>query len=243
MKKYILMVSMVLTSFLFFSCQPSSKEDLKDAQLCLNSSAPADARGCLNKISSDTSAAAYKLRCSAVFISEGFNTPATFSDALDKLKNPGTCTGGCSSTVGAINALNFHAGANLGSEATARARNLTVSSEAFSYCSQSQTGIYLQISSLFRLGTIVAMAAYQANGSGTPTDDQIKAQISGLDSATLGSIVNLTYSSSCQNLTTTSDSTKAYCTELGKAVSSGTTDVAVGNCLKIKLQNPASACP
>lgn len=242
MKNYLFLASLSLTSSLFFSCQQSSKEDLKEAQLCLNTSTPADARGCLSKISSDTSAAAYKLRCSAVFISEGFNTPATFADALEKLKNPGTCTGGCSSTVTTINALNFHAGLNLGADAIARARNLAVSAEAFSYCAQSQAGIYLQISSLFRLGTIAAMASYAANGSGAPTEDQIKAQIASLDSATLGAIVNLTYSSSCQDLTTASDSTKAYCTELGKAVSSGTTDAAIGSCLKIKLQNPANPC-
>ena len=118
-----------------------------------------------------------------------------------------------------------------------------MSAEAFSYCSQSQAGIYLQISSLFRLGTIAAMASYAANGSATPTDDQIKAQIAALDSATLGAIVNITYNSSCQNLSSASDSTKAYCTELGKAVSSGTTETAIGNCLKIKLQNPAATCP
>lgn len=242
MKKQLVRITLALTSLLFFSCQQSSKEDLKEAQLCLNTSAPADARGCLNKIASDTSATAYKLRCSAVFISEGFNTPATFADALDKLKNPGTCTGGCSSTVTAINALNFHSGSNLGADAAARARNIAVSAEAFSYCSQSQAGIYLQISSLFRLGTIASMAAYAANGSGTPTEDQIKAQIAGLDSATLGSIVTITYNSSCQNLSTASDSTKAYCDELGKAVSAGSTDAVIGNCLKIKLQNPANPC-
>ena len=242
MKNNLLLASVSLASLLFFSCQQSSKEDLKEAQLCLNSAAPSDARACLSKISSDTSAAAYKLRCSAVFISEGFNTPATFSNALDTLKNPGTCTGGCSSTVTAINALNFHAGINLGSDAVARARNLTVSAEAFSYCAQSQAGIYLQISSLFRLGTIAAMASYAANGSAAPTQDQIKAQIAGLDSATLGSIVKLTYSSSCADISTASDSTKAYCTELGKAVNSGTTDAAIGTCLKIKLQNPANPC-
>ena len=132
MKKTLttIIISLLITAF--FSCQKSATENLKDAQLCLNSSAPAEARGCLSKIEADTSALANKLRCSAIFISEGFNTPASFISALDKLNAPGTCGAGCSSTVNAVTALSFKSGNNFGvSGAVNRQHNLDVSAEAY----------------------------------------------------------------------------------------------------------------
>lgn len=243
MKKTVVLFTLITAASLLFSCQRSAKDDLKDAQLCLNTSAPAEARNCLTKIASDTSATAYKLRCAAVFISEGFNTPASFTDALDKLKNPGTCTGGCSSTVTAINTLNFHNGSNLSTDAAARQRNLDISAEAFDNCGQAGANIYMQISSLFRLGTLASMTAYQTSGGVPPTEDQIKTAIGSLSDADLGAIAVATYTATCTNLTNASDSTKAYCTELGVAVNSSTNQTAVGSCFKNKLQNPNYVCP
>ncbi len=243
MKKNCANLILAVSSLLILSCQKaSSKDDLKDAQLCLNTSAAVDARACLSKIASDTSLTANKLRCAAVFIAEGV-TAVTLADSLDKLKTPGTCTGGCSATVTAINGLNFHNGVNLSSDAVARQRNIDVAAEAFTYCSASGSSLYTQISSLFRIGTLASMAAYPLTGGAQPTEDQIKTAIASLDNATLGSIVTSTYSTSCQNLSTASDATKAYCTELSGAINGGSSPTAIGNCLKIKLQNPSAACP
>ncbi len=244
MKKTAAVIIMTIATSFLFSCQKaSSKDDLKEAQLCLNSSAPAEARGCLTKIASDVSATAYKLRCAAVFISEGFNTAASFTDALDKLKNPGSCSGGCSSTVNAINSLNFHKGTSLNTDAPARQRNIDVATEAYTYCSLADTNIYQQISSIFRIGTLASMAAYQVTGGATPTEDDIKTAIGTLPDATLGSIAVSTYNGSCTDVTNASDSTKAFCTELGIAVNSKSGDAAIGACFKYKLANPTLNCP
>ncbi len=243
MKKHTLKLALTLTSLFIFSCaKVSSKEDLKDAQLCLNNSPAAAARECVAKIASDVSAAANKLRCAAVFISEGV-TATTFTDALDKIKNNGTCTGGCSSTVSAISSLNFHSGENLSTDAAARAKNVATSVEAFTYCSKSDTKIYTDISSLFRIGTEAAMLAYPLTGGATPTEDQIKTAVASMDAETIGTVVQTTFNSSCSNRVDESDTAKKYCDELASAVAGGATATAIGNCFKGKLQNPAYVCP
>lgn len=234
------LISLTLVSTLF-SCQKSSQENLKEAQLCLNNSAASEARACLDKISSDTSAQAYKLRCAAVFISEGFNSPTSFTSALDQLNGSGSCSGGCSSTVDTMNVFNFHSGNN--TDATNRQRNLDVSEEAFNYCSAAETNIYMQISSIFRIGTLLSMTAYAATGGTTPTIDQMKSSISSLPASDVGAIVVTTYQTTCSDLTTASDATKKYCTELGVAVNAGGSQTQIGDCLKNKLSNPSYTCP
>ena len=225
-----------------FSCAKSEKNDLKDTQLCLNSAPASQAMACTNKIASDFSAQAYKLRCSAIFISEGFNTPSSFVDALEKINNPtGTCTGGCSPTVGAITALTFKNANN--ASATDLARSSASANLAFSYCSLAETGIYMQISSLFKIGTLTANLAYAASGGGALDENQIKTQLANLSNADMGSLAVSTYSATCQNLEKASVSTKIYCAELGTAVNSGGTEAAIGACFKAKLANPSSACP
>lgn len=231
-----------LTLGLFSCAKSSDKNDLKEAQLCLNTATSSEALTCIDKIASNNSAQAYKLRCAAVFISEGFNTPTAFIEALDKINNnSGSCTGGCSSTVGAISALSFKNTDN--NSATDRAHSAAVADQAFSYCSLSDTGIYMQISSIFKIGTLAANIAYQTNGGTTPTEDQIKTAISSLPDAEMGQLATSTYNATCQNLEKASDSTKKYCTELGTAVNSGGSDTSIGACLKGKLANPNYVCP
>lgn len=248
MKKILVSAALIVTASTLFSCQKSATENLKDAQLCLNTSAPTEARGCLSKIEGDTSALANKLRCSAVFISEGFNTPASFITALDSLKTPTGCGGGCSSTVTAVTALSFDSGNNVGGSAPAvanRQRNLDVSVEAFNYCELSETPIYFQISSLFRIGTLASMTAYSVGGvaGAAPTETEIKAALSTLPNDQLGAIAISTYAATCQDVANASDSTKTYCAELAAAQSSGDGSANdVGVCFKAKLNNPAAVC-
>lgn len=244
MKKTIAITLLSLTSLSILSCaKVSSKEDLKDAQLCLNTAPASAARDCVAKIASDTSPAANKLRCAAIFISEGV-TATTFTDALDKIKNNGTCTGGCSSTVSAISTLNFHSGANLSTDNIARDKNIATSVEAFTYCTQSGTKIYGDISSLFRIGTEAAMIAYPLTGGAEPTEDQIKTAVGSMDAATVGTIVQTTYASSCSNRNADeSENTKKYCDELASALAGGADVTSIGNCFKAKLQDPTHICP
>ncbi len=249
MKNILIKTALILATTAFFSCQKSSTENLKDAQLCLNSSAPSAARGCLSKIEGDSSALANKLRCSAVFISEGFNTPASFITALNSLNKPGTCSGGCSSTVNAVTALSFESGNNVGGTGSAgeanRNRNLAVSVEAYNYCQLSETPIYFQISSLFRIGTLASMTAYSVSGvaGAAPTESEIKTALGQLPNDQLGGIAIATYQATCQNIQNASDSTKAFCAELANAQKTGSGSATdVGICFKAKLSNPAAVC-
>lgn len=227
------------TAFLF-SCAKSEKNDLKDAQLCLNSASGSEALACVDQISSDTSPQAYKLRCSAVFIAEGFKSPTSFVSALDKINNnSGSCTGGCSSTVSAISSLSFS------KSASDQTRSESVANTAFSHCSLAGTPIYMQISSIFKLGTMTANLAYQANGgTSTPNEDEIKAALSSLPPAEIGELTISTYNSTCQNTESSSDAIKKYCKELEAAVNSPTgTPASVGSCLINKLIDPSFICP
>ncbi|MFZ3230387.1 MAG: hypothetical protein WA160_09290 [Pseudobdellovibrio sp.] len=228
----------------FCSCQKSSINDLQDAQLCLDKSVPASAKQCVEKIASDTSENGYKLKCAAVFISEGFNSPASFTSALDQIKSPTSshgCTGSCSSTLAVMNSFNFSSGDN--TQASNRLKNNNTAAEAFSYCSLSGVKIYEQISSLFKLGTMLTMLTPAVTAGGVPTVAQLQAAVSSLPPADVGAIVMTTYQSTCLNLTGASDSTKQYCAELGTAVAGGTTETAIGTCLIAKLNNPSATCP
>jgi hypothetical protein len=241
--KQIILFSILAT---MFSCAKSDKNDLKEAQICLDNSAPSEARACLSKISSNESPQAYKLRCAAVFISEGFNTSSSFIAALDKLTNPsGGCTTTCSSTVAAISALTFKNANN--ANAADRSRSNAAADEAFSYCSLAETNIYMQISSLFKIGTSTANSAYVAMGGAatgaTPTADQIQTALGTLNNTDMGNLAVATYGATCQDTSKASDSTKAYCAQLGASVKGGGTTDQIGACLKGKLANPSYSNP
>ncbi len=233
--KTSLKYAFVIMTCAFYSCAKSEKNDLKETQLCLNTAAPAQAIACTDKIASNNSAQAYKLRCAAVFISEGYNTPSSFIDALDKINAGGGCSGTCSSTVAAISALTFKNANN--ANAADRARSSASASLAFSYCGQSETPIYMQISSLFNLGTLAANQAY-ALGTTNPTETDIKNALATLPAADLGNIASSTYNSTCMDIEKASDSTKKYCAQLSSAVTPGGGADAIGTRLKALLAAP-----
>lgn len=225
------------------SCQKGDSNDLQEAQSCLNTAPAASARACVDKIANDNSAAANSLKCSAIFISEGYGAASSFVDAIESINNTGGCTGGCSSTVNALNALSFKSG-NVAGDANARTKNNQTAAEAFNVCSKANVKFYTQISSLFKIGTEVAMLAYAAGiGGTTPTENEIKAQISNMDAEPLGQLVTTTYNSACQDTQNASDATKKYCAELQTAIAGYSTNTQIGNCLKIKLADPNAACP
>ncbi len=221
-----------------FSCQKNTSEALLDAQICLNTAAPSQARGCVAKIASDTSEFAYKLRCSAVFIAEGYGSTSSFIAAVDSLKSPGTCAGdGCTSTVTAVSALAFKSGDN--TTGSGQAQNLASSLEAFDNCSKSGVSIYGQLSSLFRIGTLAFVATNLTN----PSQAQIEAAIEALPPADLGNLIISTQASSCQNLASAPDSTVAFCNEVGAAISKGGDATQIGDCFKKKATMPSYVCP
>lgn len=234
-----------LFSILFISCQKSNVNDLQEAQLCLDRSTPATAKQCVEKIAADVSENGYKLKCAAVFISEGFNSPASFADALDQIKSPTSghgCVSDCSSTLAVMNSFNFSSGDN--TQASNRAKNNATADEAFNYCTLSGVKIYTLISSLFKLGTMVSMLTPSVIAGGQSTVADLENAINSLTPADVGGVVAIAYQSTCQNLpTTASDSTKQYCSEMGSAYNSGTTNTDIGTCLINKLKDPTATCP
>lgn len=227
MKNYKLLIALTATlaSTTLFSCAKTDTDALQSAQACLNNAAPSAAEACVSGISSNSSAFASSLRCSAIFISQGYNTPSSFLNAIDAINSPETCTGTCSSTVNAL--TTFHFTTNV------------VASQAFTECSASGVKFYTQLSSLFKIGTEAKVIAGVTN----PTADQIQTALASISDTTMGQIVTTTYSSVCTDLTSASDATKKYCAELKAAIEAPTaTTAGIGACLKAKLANPAAVC-
>ena len=237
----ILTAVAILASAFLYSCQKSTKNELSDAQLCLNTATASTALGCVGGISGNVEPLAYSLRCSAIFISQGFGDAASFVNALSSINSPGNCTTGCSSTVNAMYALTFKAAGV--SSPTQLAANNAVAAEAFYQCSQADAKIYTQIASIFRLGTLTSMLAYGATPGAPIDENSLKLALSGLTPTDVGAIVNITYVNTCQNTEKASDSTKAYCAELAKAFNGGATEAAIGTCLIEKLKNPSYSVP
>ncbi len=238
--KLLFPVFAVLMTTALYSCKESDTSKLQDSQLCLNSATSATALACVDNISGDPSPIAYSLRCSAIFISQGFGSAVNFVDALKSINEPANCTG-CSPTVNALNAFKFTSAGVV--TLIDRDANNAAAALAFTQCSQADAKIYTQIASLFRLGTLTSMLAYGISGGAAYTQDQLAAQLQNLIPADVGAIVTVTYSTACQNLTNASDATKTYCAQLKTALDGGSNETEIGQCLIEKLKNPSYAGP
>lgn len=213
------------------SCTKSDVNDLQEAQLCLNTAPASEAMNCISKISSNTTENAYKLRCSAVFIANGFGTPSSFISALDQINNGGT--GSYSGSLAAMGTLNFGTTQSDLDEATL----------AFNECNSSGVGIYSQISSIFKIGTLLAKTAGSIDIANLETAAAGLAVLAGADAGVVGEVVQATYASACADTTNASESTKQYCSELSTAISGGATSQDIGACLLGKMADPAHVCP
>ena len=233
----IFALTATLAFSVFQSCSKSETNDLQEAQYCLNKATAGQAKACVTSIASNVSAYSSSLKCAAIFISEGYGSAASLATSVDTLKNPSGCGGGCSATVDAAAAFNFHSSGVTIPNST----DLATASEAFSLCNASGVKFYAQISSLFQLGTLTANIA----GTATPTGLQVEAALAATDSATLGNLVITTYAAVCTDTAKASDATKAYCAELASTLAKSPTSSAVdiGACLKKLLATPGSTCP
>jgi len=237
--KIIFALTSVLTLISFQACQKSDISNLQEAQLCLNTATSTTAKACVSSIASNTTAYADSLRCSAIFISEGFGAPSSFLSAIESINTAGNCAGGCSSTVNALNVFRFKS-ADVATS-VGRTTNSATAAEAFSVCSASKVKFYAQISSLFKIGTLAAMIAYVGNSNPSQTD--IETAIASLDALVLGDLVITTSAAVCADTLNASAATKAYCKELATALASPAgTATSIGNCLKAKLADPAAIC-
>ncbi len=218
------------------SCQKSDTNDLQDAQLCLNTAPASEAMNCVSKISDNTTENAYKLRCSAVFIANGFGSPASFITALDQIQNGSNnagCAGNCSGSLAAMTSLNF------GSTGGPTGAAMTAANTAFSECNNSGVGIYSQISSLFKIGTLLTTTAGSTNITNI---ESAAAALAGASAEVVGEVIQATYTSACTDVTNASESTKQFCTEASTAISGGATPIKIGQCFTKKMADPTFDC-
>ncbi len=243
------LTSILLLTISMMSCQKNETDLLQEAQSCLNTAPASEARGCVSKISSINTPAGYKLRCAAIYIQEGFGAASSLINGLNGLNSPtgtGGCTGSCSPTFAVINNFNFHSGDNLNVQN--RTRNIATANEAVETCSHSESKGYIQVSSLFKIGTLAKMSAFlmfsPAPGQ-EPTPAQIQTAIAGLPPAEVGQLVTTTYSVACAGTVNPSETAKVYCDQLSKSIgTNGSNYAAIGSYMLCKINNVNDpACP
>lgn len=227
---HLLLATVTLAVFSLTACEKESELDtIKDAQMCLNSAAPAGAQACVSKLASNNSPQANQLKCAAYFIEENLGSPTGLIEAIDASNTDNSCAS-CSGSMAIISQLKFSSIGN--------------ADAAFSVCSSSGVGIYTQLASMVNIATITGAAL----GSNATAQDYATA-IAAVPADTLGDIVLQTYASSCDSNSSSDSNNESelqkYCTELSGAVAEATpTDV--GACIKYKLtgQNyPGLPCP
>ena len=236
--------SLLLVSFVIMSCQKNETDLLSEAQSCLNDSPSSEARNCVSKISSIETPAAYKLRCAAIYIHEGFGSAASLINGLNDMNNPsggGGCSGSCSPTFAVISNFNFHSGSN--NDLTYESRNIATANEAVATCALTESKAYIQVSSLFKIGTLAKMSASSLLPPGLePSPAQIQSALIGLDPVEIGELATSTYSLACANNSNPADSAKKYCDELSKSISNGATLSDIGSYLLCKINDENDDC-
>lgn len=242
--------TLLLSFFLVLgvSCQKNNSDLLQEAQSCLNTAPASEARACVEKISSLTTPTAYKLKCSAIYISEGYGAASSLISALEEINKSTTgygCSGGqCSSTLTVMTKFKFSSGNN--GDVSNRDRNIATADEAVDTCQGSQSKAYMQVSSLFKMGTLANMKAYQLglNPAQEPTVSELESAIPSLPPDEIGELVSVTYNSTCLNNQSPSEAAIKYCAELSNSIGAyGNNYTAIGNCLLSKLNNPGATCP
>lgn len=220
------------------SCQKGELDEIREAQRCLNRSAPSEAAACTNGLRSKSSSEASKLVCASIYIADGFGTIAGLAEAIEQMTNTsGSCGGSCSPTLSAVTTLKF-------SGATGAAKEAKVS-DAISYCGNSGVAAYTTVTTMFTIGTLMSIANDSLSGASSAVDLENAIASGAVSPVLLGTAVIASYSSACSDPENISESNVEFCQEMGVAISQ--TDgsaTAVGNCLKHKLQNPsATTCP
>ena len=233
-KKLLAALTLVTGTLFLASCQEAEEDLLKEAQLCLNKATASEALGCVSKIASNNTTAAYGLRCTAAFISQNKADADKIIDALKKLSGPTTdCAGGCSPIVVAIQAFNFS--------------DRSSADYAFDNCIKSGATTYAQLASIIKFGTIIFERAKGVNA--TPTADDFKTvltngDVTAQDKTDIGGVINSVYGLVCTQPTDKqSDSVKDFCREVKVAIDVGTSDLAMGSCFVKRLDDPVATCP
>lgn len=199
---------LTLSLSLFLSCQGTSREESEvvSAQSCLDKlklSQSSEALNCVSKLSDIDTPQANMLKCSALFIKQGFSDPNRLSQVAEQLTLSGAQ--GSNGTAAVIGLMAF-----TGAEAQSEAES------AMTYCQKSGSKGMTLLASL--TGVATALSAIgdiinQCTGNNINIDDcanEVKDNICTSNSADLGAIALVTYSTSCTGVELANPMCEAY---------------------------------
>lgn len=220
------------------SCQNSNTSEtlLIGAQSCLDKLPLADSANaltCVSSLNDIQSPQAAMLKCSAIFIKQGFSNPEKLTKISEQMKNSGSSSN--NSTFVVIGLLSF-TGTDRASEAT----------EAINHCSKSGSKGMTMLASLSSLATSAGQFANVIDVCITNQNDpaacatEVRSGVCAADTSSLGQIAITTYQTSCSG----NDLTNPMCLIYKEATLNGTdTDPdSVGSRLQTNL-NQENACP
>jgi hypothetical protein len=214
-----------------YGCESAEDDKVAQAQACLDRATDAtSADECSAKVDGVTGPRAAIIRCSAIWIGQGFTTNSTkFLDAFRILKNN---TSGATPTVAMMSFLAFDAAAPLTANQVAAA--------AVTHCTETGIESLIMFANMAKLAT--ALKALAGVGAGTtPTPEQLRDQVGNLTDQEAGEVAKAVAETYCQNSSTQS---AEFCGEFNAATQNSSLTTEQQGCLIKRQLNPAlPACP
>ncbi|HPI39786.1 MAG TPA: hypothetical protein PLJ21_03225 [Pseudobdellovibrionaceae bacterium] len=151
--KPFLFISFAL--YFILGCAATDADKIAEAQTCLDKATAATAEACTTKVSGLTSPGAYNIRCASKFISERFEDPNKYIEALSSISGG---TGG-SNMMNMMGLLMFSSKGNITDDTTSM-------STTFDYCHKANTKGALLLSSFGYMGaSLYAFASSTVSAS------------------------------------------------------------------------------
>lgn len=205
-----LIIFLIFSSLVIFglsACEDSKEKNLFKAQTCIDTATAATVNTCLSYLGDDTSARAYILRCSAIFISQDI-TEVAMIEALENIDDENAES---SPTITAISALAME--------------DTTTSASAVSTCTLSESDALIALANFANLATATGKLAGILNN---PTQEDLEAFINSYNSGTvdqddreaLGNAIISSQSSLCNTKNGLMKDTEA-CKDINAAIAGG----------------------
>lgn len=140
------------------ACKETDQDRVADAQNCLDGATSATAAQCVSMVDGINTKGAYLIRCSGLFIQEGFMDANRLSSAMDAIEN----NGGSSNSQTMMSVLSFR---NFGSPAA----NDQAAQNAVNYCNKAGSKGLVMLASVTSIATTAAALA----GTTTPSQGDI----------------------------------------------------------------------
>ncbi|GIL18457.1 MAG: hypothetical protein BroJett040_22080 [Oligoflexia bacterium] len=205
-KSFIALSSMVVLAILSGCGQKKDVDKIAEAQSCLDASTAATAVACMEKVDGLSTEASYLIRCSAMFVQEGFSNPTKLAQAVNNMRGTGA-----SSSASVMSVLAF---SYAGTDQTTNYANATAASN---YCSLSGSKGLIMLATISKL----ASAANYVNSANCGGAGDMTAALTCLKnnstavSSDLGTVMITTYQASCA---TVNDSNKLFCDQFSTAI-------------------------